>query len=469
MGDKVLGVELGGGYINLALVRGGRKPVLLKLARVDVPGWEAGGDAPDAGAVAAALAKAVADERIKADAVSVCVDPAKTLLADMDLPFSKPSEMRQAVEFELMQTYQGIRQSHSISFVNYSPPDANLKGFAAACPNGVAEYLGQACKGLGIPLRYIDVGVNALVKAFRSFAGSGADSGDYVIADAGQAEARLCLVRDGQLVTSRKVTYSSDDMASDVASEMAGMLGFYGQGEGGAGPKVAYVTGERAKQLLARKESLPIPAETIAIQTVGGGGHDSNGFIRAIGTAIRVEGADRDINLLRAAEVKVKKERKLRAAVILLAAVALVGAAAVAYEMYRNNTLSEDVDRLESSLERFSDIEDLKDTMMLEEGFRQRVYELLSAATRGGEVHSDLLLLIAEVMPEGMFVTNYSATEDGTVSIAGSAEEKSAVVDFVAGLFLIGRFDDVRIVRIEANYSKENVFTDYGFQLELIH
>ena len=204
--DKILGLDIGVKNIKIALLKNGKKPEIDEAVMLSTPlGAIADGEIANMDAVAAVIKKAVSQNKLNARKLAISINSLHTVTREIRLPVLKESEILPAVEFELLQSFPGISQTHYLSFKTYETTKDGIRGIVSCCPIKVVDKYTELGGEIGIPLKYIDVSSNSVSKAFYTFSAEVDPKATALIVDIGHELSSVSVVMGGRLVLSRSI------------------------------------------------------------------------------------------------------------------------------------------------------------------------------------------------------------------------------------------------------------------------
>lgn len=221
MGFKnILGIELGTKNIKLVLLKEAKKTefldkVIIKTRENSI----VDGQIIDMDSVVEDVNTIIAHKKIRAKKLALCINSPQTVIRQFNIPALKDNEIHDAIELELSKNFPGISETHTISYKIYTRSKENIKGIVAVCPNKILETYIEFGQRIKIPLKYIDVNANCIIKAFNSYITSGIDKG-IIIVDIGHNSSQVNIAEGKELKISRNVSIGGNDLDKIISEAL---------------------------------------------------------------------------------------------------------------------------------------------------------------------------------------------------------------------------------------------------------
>lgn len=514
---KVLGLDIGSRYIKMAFVTKGKKQIVLKTFLETTPeGSVVDGELRNTGTVAARIRAALTENRINPSELYISVNSPNVVVRDIRLPALKANEIEPAIEFELLQSFPGIVQTHTISSKVYSAPNMPVEGIAAFCPDKILNDFVKMAKELGIPLKAIDINANALAKVSSRFAAQGLENGTMVIVDIGYTMSQVNLVSAGKLLLSRQISngligfdrlvanrsgitleqaeqarqnnkydiYNLDNedingfiriAFSAVEEQIRQMIDYYryNKAKDSNVSEIVLFTGRGIGAGISEylTDIFKLPVNTlkphIKSQTDD---RTITMMAAAIGAALVPQDGGRDINLiprlkeLRAAGLKrIKLTRVLAVAV----GIALLATGAYTYLNYVTDKARTEDMLVQAEIIKYSVINQTKTELKDRQNQLAGIDKVLESFEAGLISNTKLFDSIGKVMPDSVFSVTYSITDDGVINMNGIAKDRPALADFLYSLKQLDRVDSVRLSGIDMRAGEDKKPIDYNFTMTI--
>jgi type IV pilus assembly protein PilM len=514
---KVLGLDIGSKYIKMALVTKGKKQVVLKTLLAATPeGSVTDGELRNTGTVAARIRAALTENRINPSELCISVNSPNVVVRDIRLPALKINEIDPAIEFELLQSFPGIVQTHTISNKIYSSPNMPVEGIAAFCPDKILNDFVKMARELGVPLKSIDINANALAKASKRFAPQGQENGTMVIVDIGYTMSQVNLVSAGQLLLSRQIsnglvgfdrlvanrsgitleqaeiarqnnkydTYNLDNedingfiriAFSAVEEQIRQMIDYYryNKAKDSNVSEIVLFTGRGIGAGLSEYLTDVFKIQVNTLKPYVKSHTDDNTITMmaaAIGAALAPEDGGKDINLipklkeLRAAGLK---RIKLTRVLAVVAGMALLATGAYTYLNYAADKARTEEMLVQAQIIKFSVINQTKTELRERQDQLAGIKGVLESFEAGLISNTELFDSIGKSMPDSIFSVKYSITEDGAINMNGITKDRPGLADFVYSLKQLDCVDSVVLSEIDMRAGEDKKPIDYSFTLTI--
>lgn len=518
MAKNVLGLDIGSKYIKMAFIRQGKKDVVLRTIYAATPTDSVvDGEIKNVGTVAARIRSALFDYKFKPSELYISINSHNVVVREIKLPILKEKEIDPAIEFELMQSFPGIVQSHTISSKIYSEPGMPVEGVTAFCPNKILSDYAEVAKGLIIPLKGIDINANALTKATQFFIPPEKRKETVIVVDIGYTMCQVNLVSSDKLILSRQISSGivrfdnlvanrigmSLDQAerarqnnkydiynldkedidgfiriafSSVEDQIRQIIDYYRYNNKSEETKITGIllfSGRGLDASLSEYfgESFNLPVSTIKPTVKDPSPDDTDVMaMAAIGAALSQKPGQKDINLMpklkEIREAGLKRIKLTRALAVVLVLGALGVGVYTYLEVMKRFIISETA-AIQSDIVKYSIINETKNKVRSSKDHLASAKVILEEYNTELIVNTAILDAIGKCMPDSIFINSYKLAE-GSIVITGSSLDTPGLADFVYNLRQSGSFDSVVVKSIASRANSETVTMDYNFTIDLV-
>ncbi|NLK87551.1 MAG: pilus assembly protein PilM [Clostridiaceae bacterium] len=517
MAKNVLGLDIGSKYIKMAFIKQGKKDTVLQTIYASTPSDSvANGEIKNLDTVTARVRSALFDYKFKPAELHISINSQNVVVRDIKLPILKEKEIEPAIEFELMQSFPGIVQTHTISSKIYSDPGMPVEGLTVFCPNKILSDFAEVAKGLMIPLKSIDINANALTKAACYFMPAEQRKQTLVFVDIGYTMSQVNLVSDGKLILSRHIPsgivrfdnmvanrigmsldqaerarqnnkydiYNLDKEDIDgflkiafsaVEDQIRQIIDYY-KYSGSEETQISGIvlfTGRGLFSSLSEHlgTSFDLPVTTVKPEVKSPSDNEMDAMaMAAIGAALSPQPGKRDINLMpklkeiREAGIKRVKLTRLVAVILVLAFVGL--AAYTAFRFLKMGTDSM-ITSTKNEIITYSIINETKDKLANKQNELASVNTKLAEYEQNIIINTEFLDIISQSMPDVVFASSYSISDEGTVSITGVAKDRPSLVDFIYTLRQNSKIESVVLSNITARLDNDANIIDHNFAIDI--
>ncbi|HEX2947246.1 MAG TPA: pilus assembly protein PilM [Clostridia bacterium] len=512
---KVLGLDIGSKYIKMAFVTKGKKQVVLKTLLATTPEDSVvDGELRNTGTVAARIRAALTENRINPSELYISVNSPNVVVRDIRLPALKANEIDPAIEFELLQSFPGIVQTHTISNKIYSAPNMPVEGIAAFCPDKILNDFVKMSKELGIPLKSIDINANALAKVSSRYADQGQGNGTMVIVDIGYTMSQVNLVSAGQLLLSRQIsngligfdrlvanrsgiTLEQAELArqnakydvynldgedingfiriafSAVEEQIRQLIDYYRYNKAKESDvsEIVLFTGRGISAGLSEylTDVFKIPVNTLKPYIKSQADESTITMMAAaIGATFVPQDGSRDINLIpRLKELRAAglKRIKLTRVLAVIVGIALIATGAYTYLNYVTDKAKTDDMLVQAEIIKYSVINQTKTELKARQDQLAGINKVLENFEAGLISNTELFDSISKAMPDSIFSVTYSIAENGEINMNGITKDRPALADFIYTLKQLDCVDSVVLTGVNMRVGEDKKPIDYGFTL----
>ncbi len=513
---KVLGLDIGSRYIKMALVKQGKKPVVLKTILAATPeNCVSDGELRSIETTAARIKAILKENKITPSELCISINSINAVVREMKLPALKSSEIAPAVEFELAQSFPGILQTHTISSKVYSGPNQPVEGISAFCPNKILDGYVELAKQIGIPLKSLDINANALAKAYSRFVPQQNETETLMIVDIGYTTSQVNLVNSGKLVLSRQIAsglIGLDNMVANrvgitleqaerarlnqkyevynlgkediegftqiafsmVVEQIRQTVDYYRYNQTKANVSGILLTGGGSLytgmvDYLKATFNLPVSVADPLIKDTTNAKFIST-LLSAVGAAMSEKDGVTDINLIpRLREIKAAtgKTVKMTTGVAIVAAIAVLGVAAYTYMNMTASYYEAEEAMYQNEIKKYSSINDTKTKLKARQDKLTNLTAALEQYDNQLVFNTALFNSIGEVMPNAVFSVNYSFMNENSISISGISQDRVSIADFIYSLKQLAGVDSAVISSVSTRNGEDGNPIDYNFALEI--
>lgn len=517
MAKNVLGLDIGSKYIKMAFIKQGKKDVVLRTIYASTPADSVvNGEIKNLDTVTARVRSTLFDYKFKPSELYISINSQNVVVRDIKLPILKEKEIEPAIEFELMQSFPGIIQSHTISSKIYSEPGMPVEGLTAFCPNRILSDFADVAKGLMIPLKSIDINANALTKAAYYFMPEEQRKQTLIFVDIGYTMSQVNLVSDGKLILSRQISsgiirfdnlvanrigmsldqaerarqnnkydiYNLDKEDIDgflriafspVEDQIRQIMDYY-KYSGSEETKISGIVLFTGRGLFSNlseylSASFDLPVTTVKPEVKSPAESEMDAMaMAAIGAALSPKPGKRDINLMpklkeiREAGLKRVKLTRLLAFILVIAFVGL--ATYTAFKFLKAGTDSM-ITSVKADIITYSVINDTKNKLANKQSELMSVKSKLEEYDKNTIIHTEFIDIISQSMPDSVFALTYTISENGTIGIMGVAKDRPSLVNFVYTLRQNNKIESVILSNIVARLDNDSNIIDHNFAIEI--
>jgi type IV pilus assembly protein PilM len=514
---KILGLDIGSKNIKIALVKQGKKPVVLKTVLAATPDNSVlDGELRFVEVVAQKIKSILTENKITASELYISLNSTNSVIREIKLPIMKASEIGPAVDFELSQSFPGVLQTHTISNRVYSAPNMPAEGITTFCPNKILDGYVALSKQLGIPLKAIDINANALTKAYNKFVAKEQVIETLMIVDLGHTSSQVNLVAAGKLVLSRQIPSGMVGLDNLVSNRMGISLeqaerartnkkydiynlgkedidGFtrivfsaveeqirhtidyyrYNKAKDNNVTKIFLAGGGSLYAELASylQEIFNIPVNELKPNFSDSKNESvSSMLMSAIGATLTDQDRENDINLIpRLKEMKAAngKTVKLTMLVAVVAAVAVLAVAAYTFLNMQTASFESEESVVQNEIIKYSVINKTVSSLKTSQDKLAKLTTVLEQYNAGILKNTELFDSISAVMPDTVFSINYNFTNENSISINGVSQDRINIVDFIYSLKQVKDISDAVISNISSRVGQDEKPIDYSFTLDI--
>lgn len=515
---KVIGIDIGSKYIKIALVKkGGKKHEVVKTLYVSTPSDSVvDGEIRNVDTVTARIRGALFEQKFKATELYFSINSNSIVTREIKLPILKDKEIDPAIEFELMQSFPGIIQSHTISSRIYSEPGMPVEGIAAFCPNKVLNDFTEVAKGLLIPLKGIDINANALTKVVYHYLPQERRNNTYLMVDIGYSMSQVNLISGGRLILSRQIAngivrfdnlvsnrigipldqavrarqnnkydiYNLDKedidgfinvAFSSVADQIRSIIDYYRYNKSDEGniSGILIFTGRGLENGLSEffNKTFDLPTEVIKVRIKGTEYPDSDAMAAAaIGATMASPVGRKDINLLpKLKEIREATLRrvKLTRVAALIVALGVLSFVAYGYLEYLRYRVAADVMSAQQEIIQYSSINDTKNKLAYYNSLLASAEGVLNNYNASVISGTGLFDTINKAMPETIFAVTYALSDEGKINISGVSRQRTDISDFIYNLKQSDMIEKAVLASIISRSSDNSGPIDYNFVVEV--
>lgn len=517
MAKNVLGLDIGSKYIKMAFVRQGKKDVVLRTIYAATPTDSVvDGEIKNVDTVTARIRSALYDYKFKPSELYISINSHNVVVREIKLPMLKEKEIDPAIEFELMQSFPGIVQTHTISSKIYSEPGMPVEGITTFCPNKILSDYAEVAKGLIIPLKGIDINANALTKAAQLFMPPEKKNETVIVVDVGYTMCQVNLVSADKLILSRQIStgivrfdnlvanrigmsldqaerarqnnkydiYNLDKEDIDgfiriafsaVEDQIRQIIDYYRYNKSDEAKitNILMFSGRGLDSSLSEYfgESFNLPVSTVKPSVKDPSQDDTDVMaMAAIGAALSQKLGKKDINLMpklkeiREAGLKRIKLTRALAVVLVLGA---IGLGAYTYLEVMRRFIASETAAIQSDIVQYSVINETKNKVKSSKDHLASAKAVLESYNAELIINTAILDNIGECMPDTVFVSTYSLNDNSMIILTGAALDRLSLTDFVYNLRQSGFFDSVVVTTIQSRADKDMVTVDYNFSIEI--
>ncbi len=516
MAKNVLGLDIGSKYIKMAFIRQGKKDVVLRTIYVATPTDSVvDGEIKNVGTVAARIRSALFDYKFKPSELYISINSHNVVVREIKLPILKEKEIDPAIEFELMQSFPGIVQTHTISSKIYSEPGMPVEGITAFCPNKILSDYAEVAKGLIIPLKGIDINANALTKATQLFMPPEKRKETVIVVDIGYTMCQVNLVSADKLILSRQISSGivrfdnlvanrigmSLDQAerarqnnkydiynldkedidgfiriafSSVEDQIRQIIDYYRYNNKSEEAKITGIllfSGRGLDTSLSEYfgESFNLPVSSIK-PTIKDPSPDETDVMAmaAIGAALSQKPGQKDINLMpklkEIREAGLKRIKLTRALAVVLVLGAL-GIGVYTYLEVMRRFITSETAVIQSDIVQYSVINEVKNKVQTSKDNLASAKAVLESYNANLIINTSIMDVIGKCMPDSIFIDSYSL-DGNAIIMTGITLDRQSLADFIYSLRQSELFDSVIVASIQSR-SNDMVISDYNFSIEI--
>jgi type IV pilus assembly protein PilM len=516
MAKRVIGLDIGSKYIKMALIKKGKKHTVLKTIYVSTPSDSVmDGEIKQVDTVAARIRSVLFEQKFKPNELYISINTHNVVAREIKLPILKEKEIDPAIEFELMQSFPGIIQSHTISSRIYSDPGMPVEGITVFCPNKILNDYVDIAKALVIPLKGIDINANALTKAAYNYMPKELQNETMLIVDIGHAMSQVNLITAGRLIISRQIStgivkfdnlvanrigisldqaerarqnnkydiYNLDKEDIDgfiriafaaVEDQIRSIIDYYRYNKSDENKisGIILFTGRGLStglsEYFGESFNLPVHMLTMPVKESTDQVSDNMAFA-AVGCTMEPHDGKKDINLLpRLREIKAAGLRRIKLTRI-LAVILTVGAVALGAYTFLEFLIESNFNETMATQQEiitYSEIENTKSKLQDTQNRLANVEAALSNYTNQVALNTELLDVISKSMPETIFTVSYNAS-DNRITMSGISLDRPDLADFIYTLKESEKIESVTLSGISVRADAEGNPIDYSFSIEI--
>jgi type IV pilus assembly protein PilM len=511
---NVLGLDIDSKYIKMAFIRQGKTDTVLKTIYAATPTDSVvNGEIKNIDVVAARIRSVLFDYKFKPAELYISINSQNVVVREIKLPMLKEKEIDPAIEFELMQSFPGIVQSHTISSKIYSAPGMPVEGITAFCPNRVLADYAEVAKGLLIPLKGIDINANALTKAVKLFMPQEYKKETYIVVDVGFTMCQVNLVSADKLLLSRQISSGivrfdnlvanrigmSIDQAerarqnnkydiynldkedvdgfikiafSEVDNQIRQIIDYYKYNKSDE-TKITSILLFAGRGLdtslsdyFGGKFNLPVNTIKPIIKEPSVDNTDAMAMA-AIGAALSPITGSKDINLMpklkEMREAGLKRIKLTRALAVVLV-LTVLGLGAFTYFKLMTSLVTNQTNAIQNDIIRYSVINETKEKLRVSQNHLESAKSILESHDAELVLNTEVFDHIGSCMPGAIFINSYNINNEGDIVINGVALDRKSVSDFVYNLKQSDLLERVAVSNI---ISRSETAIDYDFTIEI--
>lgn len=179
----------------------------------------------------------------------------------------------------------------------------------------------------------------------------------------------------------------------------------------------------------------------------------------------------KDINLLQSFQNERKQfnlTRYKRRAMVFLAALALLLGAAAGGLWYGVSSYDRQTQRLREEAAQYAEVTQVKASISQLKAQAEALRTLLDTARAASPVDTGILDTLAGALGDEIYFTTLNITENGAVSISGSAATRKEIADLLYNLKETGAFTDVAVNLVNAEELSDGETALYDFTMTAV-
>lgn len=93
--------------------------------------------------------------------------------------------------------------------------------------------------------------------------------------------------------------------------------------------------------------------------------------------------------------------------------------------------------------------------------------QVMNAISSKSFINTRLIQEISSVMPNDVFLSNYSVSQAGQISLEGNSKTNESIAYFASKMKNLGTFESVEVKSINNNKTQESEIPDYAFVIDV--
>ena len=468
--DKILSIEISCGRVNLVLFKPGKKPTVLKSAVASLPeGAFEDGYIRDMDATIGAITEEVRRSGLEAKYLAVAADSSQMVIREVNLPPLKNSEIKSGAEFELSQSYPGITSTHCISFKKYSKENEDVRGVAVFCPIKMIEQYKDIAAALSADLKFADVGVNAFLKSMGEFSKETLTDKLFMLVDAEGDKSRVSIVKNNCLYMSRfsqNFSYDASESSklASINENIKQVFDYFSYNNRNESLRDVYLYCD-PKDMESVKANIEqtFNVNVTDCDEIWENKENARHYIAA-GAALRSYEQFGDVNLCEDANDE-QKGVKIRNLILPIGAVAAAGLILTGILSFQNMLLDRKQSDLQKDRANYQEVSPVMEQLADLNNWSARRGVVITAAKAGIKSQTGMLDYITDGVSSNTYLTGYTLSERGVLSITGNVLTRDDIIDLLHYLRSGFILTDVELAYLTANYDRYNILTDYSFAI----
>jgi type IV pilus assembly protein PilM len=302
--SSILGIDIGSGLIKMVQISVGDSIRILKWGLIETPviGQEPEMARAVEGEVARAIKECYRQNGFTTKRASLCISDSSIMFRDVKLPEMKEEEIRENIKFEMKEYFSIDPDKHSVVYRVLAREEeegrTTLRVLGVAAPLDVVARYVRILKKAGLRPEYVDVSVNAYLKAARLLNDIEdiSSSRGVCIMDYGQKTLTISVFDNDAPFVIRTVDKSWEDENFDaVAAVLSQVMDYYySRSYTWRIERVWLVGGRGLKEdlrqhleFLAGVEVKKVTYEMLRIEREGDHGFPAGLYFKSLGAAIR--------------------------------------------------------------------------------------------------------------------------------------------------------------------------------------
>ena len=232
--NALIGIDIGSGFIKMLQLSYEGGMMVSKWGLIETPKIGQEMATVDEAEVARTIRECFRHNGFNAKRTSLCLSDPSIIFRDIRLPEMRDEEIKENVKFEMSEYFSIDPDKYSITYRILGEEEnegtAVLRVMGVAAPlDLIAKHL-QIIKKAGLRPEYVDVNINAYLKATKLLSGIEdiSKSRGVCIMDYGYSTLTICVLENGVPFVVRTVDKSWDDDNFDaVATTLAQVMDYY--------------------------------------------------------------------------------------------------------------------------------------------------------------------------------------------------------------------------------------------------
>lgn len=234
--NSIIGIDIGSGLIKMVQISVGDGIKILKWGLIEMPeiGQEPEMARAGEGEIARAIKECYRQNRFTTKKASLCISDPSIMFRDIKLPELKEEEIRENIRFEMKEYFSIDPDKYSVVYRILARQEeegrATLRVLGVAAPLDVVAKYVRILKRAGLRPEYVDVSVNAYLKAARLLSGVEdiSSSRGVCIMDYGHRTLTISVFDNGAPFVIRTVDKNwEDDNFDAVAAVLSQVMDYY--------------------------------------------------------------------------------------------------------------------------------------------------------------------------------------------------------------------------------------------------